>query len=208
MEIVAHRGNWNVPAEKNTSSAMDRAIDSGFGIETDVRDYHGSLAISHDVPDRQPAVFVQELFAKWSKHRQGVLAINVKADGLQALLADAVRVNNLRDYFFFDMSIPDSIGYLKHDLPIFTRHSDLEPQPSLYEEAEGVWLDAFHTDWWGSRTIEAHLHAGKRVCVVSPELHGRPHAAAWEILARASWKTNPNIMLCTDYPQLAAEEFR
>ena len=37
--------------EQNKLVAFKRAINSGFGIETDIRDFNGKLVISHSLPD-------------------------------------------------------------------------------------------------------------------------------------------------------------
>lgn len=50
LHIVAHRGYWLNHAEKNTAIAFSRALEHGFGIETDFRDLNGQLVVSHDVP--------------------------------------------------------------------------------------------------------------------------------------------------------------
>jgi glycerophosphoryl diester phosphodiesterase len=53
--ILAHRGYWLEPGEKNSLSAFRRAFEGGFGIETDIRDLDGELVVSHDPPTRRNA---------------------------------------------------------------------------------------------------------------------------------------------------------
>ena len=36
MNIIAHRGYWKIRSEMNTNIAFERALDNGFGIETDI----------------------------------------------------------------------------------------------------------------------------------------------------------------------------
>jgi hypothetical protein len=36
IKIIAHRGFWYKPEEKNTLAAFERALQNGFGIETDL----------------------------------------------------------------------------------------------------------------------------------------------------------------------------
>src|SRR3546814_4935266 len=113
MQILAHRGFWNVPEEKNSWTAIERAFASGFGIETDIRDQHGRLVISHDPPSGRCIDF-QDVLALHRRHgAPGPMALNVKADGLQGLFTAefAGAPTNADDYFFFDMSIPDALGY-------------------------------------------------------------------------------------------------
>ena len=50
MELLAHRGLWQEPAEKNSRIAFERAFQAGFGVETDLRDHGGTVVISHDPP--------------------------------------------------------------------------------------------------------------------------------------------------------------
>ena len=104
-----------------------------------------------------------------------------KADGLSGAVKDAFAGADI-DWFAFDMSGPETVRYAAAGLPFFTRHSDVEPFPILYEQAAGVWLDSFGPCWFGPEDIRSHLRRGKRVCVVSPELHGRPHHEQWEML--------------------------
>lgn len=207
MKILSHRGYWNTEREKNSTEAFERSFGMGFGTETDLRDLGGKLVVSHD-PPTQDAIQASEMLEIYRRHDSSLpLALNIKADGLQRLVADLVEQFNLRQAFVFDMSIPDSIQWLKTSVPVFTRHSDVEGAPALYREASGVWLDAFYSDWWGMEQISRHLDAGKRVCIVSPELHRREYRRAWELLARSELSASGDVMLCTDYPEEAREVF-
>jgi hypothetical protein len=67
-----------------------------------------------------------------------------------------------------------------------------------------VWLDGFHGDWWDEAVIARHLDAGKRICIVSPDLHGREPLPVWERLAKADFRDDPRVMICTDRPEEAA----
>ena len=46
---------------------------------------------------------------------------------------------------------------------------------------------------------------GKRVCVVSSELHDRSHSTLWKILLPLSG--NDSLILCTDLPEQAQKFF-
>ena len=200
MIVLAHRGWWREPAEKNSWAAFERAFDAGFGVETDVRDHDGQLVVAHDPPrgsDLIPFGDLLELYV--SAGQPGALAINVKADGLQAPLKALMARAGIDRGFVFDMSVPDSLGYLAEGFEVFTRHSEFEPQPAFYAEASGVWIDCFRGDWITADVARAHLAAGKKVALVSPELHRRPHANAWR-----QWETlGSEVMICTDFPDAA-----
>lgn len=208
MKIISHRGYWKTAEEKNSIAAFDRSFSLGFGTETDLRDLGGELVVSHDppAPDAMPA---EELFARVAAHDPNLLvALNIKADGLQTMVVEAVRRHRLTECFVFDMAVPDAMQWIRTDISVYTRHSDVEEVPAIYEEASGVWLDAFRSDWWDVEVISRHLDAGKRVVVVSPELHGRSHTAVWSMLKTSTICLNDDIILCTDLPEAANEFFR
>ncbi len=201
--IISHRGFWRSPDEKNALVAFERTVRECFGTETDVRDRGGELVVAHDIPgeNARPWAEVLRLFEETGLP----LAVNVKADGLSGLLAAAME-GRILDWFAFDMSGPETLRYAKAGLPYFTRHSDIEQSPILYEAAAGVWLDAFETVWFDEAVIKGHLERGKRVCVVSPELHGRPYDEVWSML-RDLDGPGESLMLCTDHPDLARAYF-
>jgi hypothetical protein len=208
MVILSHRGYWSQPREKNTLMAFQRSFASGFGTELDLRDYCGKLVVSHDIADSTCLAF-SDFLELYRKYGDGLyLAINIKADGLQRQLLQMLNRYHIRNYFVFDMSIPDAVGYLNHRMTIFTRESEFETIPSLYRQASGVWMDEFDGHWITAQHIQPHLENGKFVCVVSPELHGRAHSVAWsEYKKIANGPHVERFMLCTDLPGEAKEYF-
>ncbi len=203
MKILSHRGYWKDPAEKNRPEAFVRSFALGFGTETDVRDRDGALVIAHDMATQRDISLAELLPMVVPKHLP--VALNIKADGLAEALVREVRVAGLADWFVFDMSIPDMRAYLALGAPVFTRLSEVERAPAYFAESAGVWLDSFVPEWYDAATIEGLLAQGKRVCVVSSELHKRPYEAQWEMLKTVSH--HPALMLCTDLPELAEEFF-
>ncbi len=207
MIILSHRGYWKTAKEKNTQAAFERSFSMAFGTEMDLRDRDGELVISHD-PAGEEALPAKAFFSAYREHIQDLpLALNIKADGLQKLLAAAIMEYQIQNYFVFDMSVPDMVSYVKTGLRVFTRQSDYEMNPVLYEESRGVWIDGFQTDWVDEATIGKHLQHGKQVCLVSPDLHGRPFEEFWERLAKMPVTTSPDVMICTDHPEQARKVF-
>lgn len=202
MQILSHRGQWSCQAEKNSSVAFVRSFENRFGTETDIRDHFGRLIISHDVAVGQP-MDLERFLELYIKLGLGLpLALNIKADGLQGLFTSMLEKFEVQqNCFVFDMSVPDMLGWLKTPVSVFTRHSDIEPDPVLYDRVQGVWLDGFYSTWWNADTIRRHIDRGKRVCVVSPELHGRDPVQAWDILGTCA-DCGPDLMVCTDAPEL------
>lgn len=202
MIVLAHRGWWREPGERNTLAAFEAAFQAGFGIETDVRDCDGTLVIAHDPPtgrERLGFEAVLDLYAR--SGRPGALAVNIKADGLQPMVEAALAAADIDNAFVFDMSVPDALRWLRTGLATFTRQSEYEPHPSFYDAAAGVWMDGFESDWITAEQIAAHVANGKRAALVSPELHGRPHRAVWSAWAPA--RDLPGVMICTDFPDEA-----
>ena len=207
MKILSHRGYWKTASEKNTTIAFERSFSLRFGTETDIRDYGGKLVISHDIADEN-SITVEHLFEIYKSYdSQLPLALNIKADGLQAKLKELLIAYRIENYFVFDMSIPDTLGYLKAGIRCFTRQSEYEPTPALYDQAAGVWMDSFLDDWIEEQHIDLHLTADKQVCLVSPDLHKRYHNPFWIKLSKMRIIDSDNIMLCTDNPEDAKEFF-
>jgi hypothetical protein len=205
---MSHRGYWRESSEKNTLTAFRTSLTHGYGTETDFRDSSGELVIAHDLPGHF-SLRAEALFRLYSEINPSLpIAINIKADGLQVLLKSALTHHGIKNYFLFDMSVPDAIISIKHGLRVYTRQSDVEPQPAFYPYAAGVWMDAFFDDSWLTPiSIELHLRAGKQVCLVSPELHNRPHLGFWERLKCHTICQDNNLILCTDQPQEATAFF-
>jgi glycerophosphoryl diester phosphodiesterase len=207
MQILSHRGYWRLPEEKNTLIAFERSFRLGFGTETDIRDVQGELVISHDPPVGSPLRLEQLLDLYKAEGQDLPLALNIKADGLHKQLLEMLNTWNVTNYFVFDMSVPDALGYLKSGANVFTRQSEYEPQPSFYSEAVGVWIDGFHGEWYTKTDITSHIDAGKKVCLVSPDLHHRPYEASWAEMATWSLPSDAEVSLCTDDPERAKECF-
>jgi glycerophosphoryl diester phosphodiesterase len=207
MQYLAHRGQWTDPTSKNSLSVLTLALQSGFGIETDIRDQNGILVVSHDPPKAPSLDFSQLLHEYLRAQSAQTLALNVKADGIGKLLKASLDANKIFNYFCFDMSLPESLVYRRLGLRYFTRESEHETAPLLYKEAAGVWMDQFESEWIQPSHVRRHLDTGKQVALVSPELHGRDPISFWRILKEDTLNLEPNLMLCTDFPEKASKFF-
>ena len=193
MNILAHRGYWHTEIERNSLSALRTALKNGFGFE------------SADVfsPD------AEEVFQCLAKNKDRYcFAINIKADGLKDLLMEYIARYRITNYFLFDMSIPQMIEFDEMGLRCFTRQSEVEPIPCMYDRAAGVWIDGFWgTSWITEELLKGHIENGKEVCIVSPDLHGRKdYQVFWEQLKNYRIDFS-KVMLCTDHPDEAGAFF-
>jgi glycerophosphoryl diester phosphodiesterase len=209
MIVLSHRGYWKETDEKNLPISFERSFSLGFGTETDIRDYKGKLVISHDIADEK-CINVKEMFEIYKKYDNALpLALNVKADGLQVKLKELLEEYKITNYFVFDMSVPDGLGYLKQNIKAFTRESEYEKIPAFYDESCGIWLDEFQGHWITKEVIEKHIKNNKQICIVSPDLHKREYKKEWQHYKDIEKELSiDNLMICTDYPEEAKEFFR
>lgn len=207
MKILAHRGYWNDNILKNSPEALRTALEKGFGFESDVRDYRGKMVISHNIAD-ETCQNAEEVF-EWLHEFQDkyCFAINIKADGLKEILEKYLIRYSISNYFLFDMSVPQMVEFREMGLRYFTRQSEVEPNPCMYEDAAGVWIDGFWgTDWIKPDLISQHIRNGKEVCLVSPDLHGNSYSGFWRKLKEINYEDD-RLILCTDHPEEAKEFF-
>lgn len=205
MIILSHRGYWKLEEERNRAAAFQRSFDLGYGTETDIRDIQGKLVISHDMPRGDEITFEEVL--QIMDGRNLPLALNIKADGMAEEILRLLKQYNHTNYFTFDMSIPDMVMQLKTELIVFTGLSDILSPAVLLDQAKGIWLDCFNSDWYDSKLVDTYLEMGKPVCIVSADLHKRNIKRQWEIIKQCSHFSSGSLMLCTDYPEIAKEFF-
>ena len=211
MKIISHRGLWHKPSEQNTLISFKNSIDNNFGFEIDIRSFNGDLVVSHDpLNDKKKFIDFKDILTYYKKVNSDVLvAINVKEDGLNILIKQVLKEFKIKNYFVFDMSIPDMIAYSKSNICFYTRQSEYEKYPALYDEASGVWLDEFYQHWIDEKIVQSHISNGKNLCIVSPDLHKRDFINEWTEYKRKIFSSNQSdqLMICTDYPEKAEKFF-
>lgn len=203
MKYLAHRGLWNHLEEKNSMESFIRAIENGFGIETDIRDYIGKLVISHDIPKENPLFLDTSLFTT----ARGLIAWNIKSDGLIPLISNSFSEDLLSNSVFFDMSLPETLQFRKHNLPYLIRLSEYESMNELSDSAIGVWIDSFHGLWFDIPLLTKIIQLGKIIVFASFELHQRDLKELWLFIKNNGLHLNDSIYLCTDVPIKAKEFF-
>lgn len=211
MEFLAHRGLWFNRDDRNTLAALFRGLDEGYGIETDIRDLNGQLVISHDMPIANSAIPLEQLLRYYTDGGfTSTLGLNIKSDGLQLKLCRQLHDHNIKHYFVFDMSVPDTLGYLKLGMRTFIRRSDLEHNPELVLRAQGVWLDELIEAWIDAEALLEQTTLADAVCIVSGELHDREYSLQWAQIEGALNLGCPSgkLLVCTDLPHEAERFFK
>lgn len=209
MKILAHRGYWTKCGQNNSPEAIRAALEHGYGFESDVRDYMGRMVISHNIADHT-CQDAEEVFRWLSEFKdQYCFAINIKADGLKSILKQYFEKYGITNYFLFDMSVPQMVEFRNCGFRYFTRQSEVELNPIMYEDAAGVWIDGFwEIDWITEELLKGHIENGKAVCMVSPDLHGKTdYQDFWKRLKGFDVDLS-SVMLCTDHPDEADEFFK
>ncbi len=197
-----------------------RALEAGFGIETDLRrDATGRSYIGHDPTGWAPETDFG-LFAKaFRAHADRPIALNVKELGYEAELLDRQLAGDFgaRSFLFdFELLEPQTPGAAQRRIRslsaggravlaarVSDRGESLDQCLSI--PAQVVWLDEFDSPWATAETIGALRAADRQIFVVSPELHGFGHEARFRRWADfLAWEVDG---VCTDFAWEAREFF-
>lgn len=163
LQIIAHRRN---------SIAELKSTDCSLGIEVDVRLNNSQIICQHDPLE------AGESFSEWiSFYKHGTLIINVKEEGLEDLILEILRDNGITDFFFLDQSFPflfrkATQGLHKSAVRV-SEYESVNTALNLAGLVDWVWVDIFSKFPLDADEIKNLKQGGFKLCVVSPELHGR-----------------------------------
>jgi glycerophosphoryl diester phosphodiesterase len=221
FDILAHRANVAGPQPEleNSYAATQRALELGFGIETDLRrDAQKRFYIAHDPQPWTPQNDFKQFSALFRKFPDLTIAMNVKELGYEADLIELQKSGDLGQksfYFDFELLEPKSPGLVQRLIRTISGGEKTVLAARLSDRGESlaqclsipadvVWADEFDSLWLTQKEVEAVHAVGRKFFAISPELHGFDEAAR---LARwqqfKDWKIDG---LCTDYA-LSAREF-
>jgi len=196
MKFISHR--------RNTIEEL-QATPREYGVEVDIRSDHGQLVIHHD-----PFAKGDD-FEEWLKHYQhSTLILNVKEEGLEARLIDLMKQHKIEDYFFLDQSFPFLIKWSKlgehHCAVRVSEFESIETALSLAGKIDWVWVDCFTKFPLAGIDAKRLQDAGFKLCLVSPELQGRPADTAIPELAKLLNERHITAdAICTKNPELWKE---
>ena len=169
MEFIAHR--------INTIEALSR-LDAEYGVELDIRDkIDGSLFIQHD-PFEDGDDFEQYLQAFSDEGHRGTMVLNVKSERIEFKVIELMNKYSIKEYFFLDSSFPMIFSLSNNgEKSIALRYSEFEGIDTIMNmkgRVNWIWIDCF-TRLPLDKKIETKLRSlGYKLCLVSPELQGRP----------------------------------
>ena len=143
-------------------------------IEFDVRDSNGICIVQHDpFKEGLPLNLLLDMCG-----RNRFLIVNIKSEGIEATVLEMLRDRSIEQFFLLDSTVPAMYKYTRTGEKRFAvRLSEVEPIEFVEpwkNKVEWVWVDCFSKNIL-TKTLEEKIHSlGFKICVVSPELQGRP----------------------------------
>lgn len=142
-----------------------------YGVELDIRDKYDELIIEHDAFNKGTN-WLDYLAA----YQHGLMIANIKTEGVEQRVITDLAAHNIDNYFLLDVSLPflvklSNSGFRK----MAVRFSEYEPLDFVMKFAgkvDWLWADCFTKmplDASNYEMLKKHF----KICLVSPELHGR-----------------------------------
>jgi hypothetical protein len=186
MLLIEHRVNTVEHLKK---------VHRSRGAEIDVRDYDGDLRLVHD-----PFGSGETLNDFLAQYEHATVILNVKCDGLEKRILEAVNARGIKDYFFLDVANPTLVALTRAGVRnVAVRFSEFEPiefAMAFAGKVDWVWVDCFTKLPLDSRNYGA-LKKHFKICIVSPELQGHPREMIQDF--RSQLAKTPVDAVCTDF---------
>ncbi len=165
MNYIAHRVNTIEELKK---------VPGEYGVEIDLRDRDdGKIIMVHD------PFTPGEDFEEYLKHyHHGTMILNIKSERIEHKVLELIKKADVKDYFFLDSSFP--MIYLlsnqgEKNLAVrFSEYEGLDTILAVKDRVKWIWVDCFTKLPLDDKTVKALKGTGLKLCLVSPELQGRP----------------------------------
>ena len=162
--FIAHRINTLDELKK---------LPTDYGVEIDLRDSGNDLILQHD------PFSDGEKFSDYLQHyNHGTMILNIKSERIEHRVLELLEEYNISDYFFLDSSIPmiyllSKLGERKSAVR-FSEIESIETVLLMADKIDWVWVDCFSLLPIDFSSYKQLKDAGLKLCLVSPELQGRP----------------------------------
>jgi len=165
MIFTSHRVN-SIAALKQTPKCC--------GVEVDLRDGVNDVILAHDPFDLGEAF---EDYLDYFAHE--FIILNIKSERIEGRVLELIRSKGVNNFFFLDSSFPMIYAMTNQGVrDIALRMSELEPIEMVLKMSgriSWVWVDCFSRNPLSLDDFLRLKESGLRVCLVSPELQGRPN---------------------------------
>jgi hypothetical protein len=189
--VVAHRRN---------QLAQLLGTPRELGIEMDVRIRGDRLVVAHD-----PFEDGVDLHHWLDQYEHRLLIVNVKEEGLERHVLHQLRARGVEAFFFLDQSFPFLMRTLRGGerrcAVRVSEYESVETALALAGRVDWVWVDGFHGFPLSAGSARQLRDAGFRMCLVSPELHGREPAEIPVYRAMAEATGVQFDAVCTRQPE-------
>lgn len=143
------------------------------GVELDLRDHGDDLILQHD-PFKSGERF--EDYLKVYEH--GTMILNIKSERIEHRVLELLNQFQITDYFFLDSSFPMIVLLSREGenrcAVRFSEYEGLDTVLAMAGKIQWVWVDCFSRLPIDRRSYHQLKDAGFKLCLVSPELQGRP----------------------------------
>ena len=193
MIIVRHRRNLRRELEETPTD---------LGIEVDVRSQGSELVIHHD-----PFV-IGERFEDWIvSYAHRLLILNVKEECLEERLLAVMHRRGIEEFFFLDQSFPfliRTVNQGEHRCAVrVSEYESVDTALNLSGMVQWVWVDCFTRFPLDGDEARALQTAGIKLCLVSPELQGRPAPSDIDAMRNMLERMKITVeAVCTKEPEL------
>lgn len=149
-------------------------VPEDFGVEFDVRDYASNLILSHDPFNTN---LNSESLDNYLAHiGPRFMMINVKSERVEPQILELLGSNT--NYAFLDSTLPMmhvlSTKYkINNIVARFSEYEPLEYCVALKNVSDWIWVDCITKFSLDESTYCELQKLNKKICIVSPELHGR-----------------------------------
>lgn len=164
MHYIAHRINQLEEL---------KTLPTEFGAEIDLRDHADRLILQHD-----PFIDGEDAEPFFANYRHGTLILNVKSERIEYRVLELMKKYSITNYFFLDSSLPMIVKLSKEGenrmAVRFSEYESLETVLAFQGLVSWVWVDCFTRLPITGEICEKLKKADFKLCLVSPELQGRP----------------------------------
>jgi hypothetical protein len=148
-------------------------------------------------------------FEEWLQYfDHEIIVLNLKEEGLENRILNILRKFRIENYFFLDQSFPFMVKTLRsQEKRVAIRVSDLESSKTIYNLVkrniplpQWIWVDSFSGDWSHLSDLMVNRPADMKICLASPELHGRELSTELNTIL-SSIKISQINAICTKCPE-------